>query len=72
MPQDNDYDPTNDDDVASDHIDDDEPGPSKRKTTAAEGAKDDVCRIGPPPLCFTARKYGLIYIGWESGMGGCV
>jgi hypothetical protein len=44
MPDD-DYDPTQDDDVASDHLDDDNvPGPSKRKT-AAGGAKDDVSQV---------------------------
>lgn len=41
---DDEYDPTQDDDVASDHLDDeDAPGPSKRKAAATgTGAKDDV------------------------------
>jgi len=38
---DDDYDPNQDDDVASDHLDDEAPGPSKRKTTAG-GGKGDV------------------------------
>jgi len=38
---DDDYDPNQEDDVASDHLDD-EPGPSKRKVTAAGGSKGDV------------------------------
>ena len=42
---DGEYDPTQDDDVASDHIDDDEAGPSKRKTAGAAGAKDDVGQV---------------------------
>lgn len=42
---DGEYDPTQDDDVASDHIDDDEAGPSKRKTTGTGGGKDDVRRV---------------------------
>ena len=39
---DDDYDPNQDDDVASDHLDDEAPGPSKRKTTAGGGKKGDV------------------------------
>ena len=39
---DDDYDPNQDDDVASDHLDDEAPGPSQRKTTAGGGKKGDV------------------------------
>jgi hypothetical protein len=39
---DDDYDPNQDDDVASDHLDDEAPGPSKRTVTAAGGKKGDV------------------------------
>lgn len=39
---DDDYDPNQDDDVASDHLDDEAPGHSKRKVTAAGGGKGDV------------------------------
>ena len=42
---DGEYDPTQDDDVASDHIDDDEAGPSKRKQAGTGGGKDDVRRM---------------------------
>jgi hypothetical protein len=52
MAVDDEYDPTQDDDVASDHIDDeDAPGPSKRKAaTKGAGGKDDV---RPGLLCPT-------------------
>lgn len=44
MAQDSDYDPDEDDDVGSDHIDDDAPGPSRKRGAApiANGKKDDV------------------------------
>lgn len=42
---DGEYDPTQDDDVASDHIDDDEAGPSKRKTAGKGTGKDDVSPV---------------------------
>ena len=49
---DDDYDPNQDDDVASDHLDDEAPGPSKRKVTAAGGKKGDVS----PPYSTDGEK----------------
>jgi hypothetical protein len=51
---DDDYDPNQDDDVASDHLDDEAPGPSKRTVTAAGGKKGDV---SPPYPLDTEKKY---------------
>ena len=55
---DDDYDPNQDDDVASDHLDDDAPGPSKRKSTAtgAVGGKEDVSRAGIYGIVSSADK----------------
>ena len=55
---DDDYDPNQDDDVASDHLDDDAPGPSKRKTIAsgAGGGKEDVSRAGIYGIVSSADK----------------
>jgi hypothetical protein len=46
-PEDSDYDPDDDDDVASDRIDDDAPGPSRKRGAApvANGKKDDVSEV---------------------------
>jgi hypothetical protein len=51
---DDDYDPNQDDDVASDYLDDEAPGPSKRKVTAAGGKKGGV---SPPYPLDTEKKY---------------
>lgn len=75
---DGDYDPTQDDDVASDHLDDDAPGPSKRKTAGAVGGKDDVGLgwVSVLDLAVTATHgrdgsgmARLIIIGRESSLG---
>lgn len=61
---DDDYDPNQDDDVASDHLDDEAPGPSKRKQTAAGGGKGDVSQA-------PVKRHGikLISSGGKSSMG---
>jgi hypothetical protein len=52
---DDDYDPNQDDDVASDHLDDEAPGPSKRNGTGAKGAKGDVSPI-TVHICYTLTR----------------
>lgn len=60
---DDDYDPNQDDDVASDHLDDEAPGPSKRKGAAAGGKKGDVSHVD----LYDERKADDI--GRKSSMG---
>jgi hypothetical protein len=62
---DDDYDPNQDDDVASDHLDDEAPGPSKRKVTAAGAGKGDVSQAIP-------RSRKADSIGRKSSMGRCL